>query len=345
MGRGAGKSGSPPFVKEHGEIMKYFALFLACVVLISVGTAQMKTNVVSITPVISTVTLDSTRVVSGSATIYSRQERIATLIDTTYHVSGSAVIKARGSVGKFVTGGLVHAGSRITSSSAGISAGAYIVSITNDTTLVISDTCTATSQTTGDTITFYNAPSRFASVTTGMRIIGAGIPYNATVTVVDTTTLTLSSVATASSAALSVNIGYVATTAYTSGDQVGFPFEIVTGVDLSKKLIWLQSINVTDDADQGAALELVVFDSIFTPSLDNAAFTPSDAHADNIIAVVPITTWYNFGANQVSTEPNLGIPLKLKQGQNKFYGILVTRGTPTFAAVTDLKLKLTFLVE
>jgi len=102
---------------------------------------------------------------------------------------------------------------------------------------------------------------------------------------------------------------------------------------------------VIDDADQGVELELHLFDRTFTATADNAAFAPSDDDLENYIGFVQVltTSYANFSTNQVATTTNYDFPFNLAPGGTSLFGQLVTRGTPTYAAVDDLTVKLVIM--
>lgn len=134
-----------------------------------------------------------------------------------------------------------------------------------------------------------------------------------------------------------------AASAYTAGDAVGglmtFEFEQLRGAEA----IVIEQVRIIDQAKQGADLDLLLFRS--TPSgtfTDNAATDPADADMEKMIGFVQITTDSLLNDNSASFLRNLGlyVPVSARRSTQKVYGALVARGTPTYAAVDDLRVEI-----
>ncbi len=134
-----------------------------------------------------------------------------------------------------------------------------------------------------------------------------------------------------------------AAVAYTAGDAVGglmtFDFDQLR----SAEAIVIEQLRVVDLAKQGADLDLLLFRS--TPGgtfTDNAATDPDDADMIKLVGFISLTADSLLNDNSVSFIRNLGIyvPTTLRAAGQKVYGALVARGTPTYAATTDLKVEL-----
>jgi len=131
------------------------------------------------------------------------------------------------------------------------------------------------------------------------------------------------------------------TQAYSSGDVVGgkmtFDLSAIRG---DKGAIELDSVVIQDKSTQGADLDLVLFTediSTGTTLTDNSAFAPADADLANVAAVVSVTSHAAFSANGVSQANDLKKPIKFG-GPNSdmtLYGVLVSRGTPTYSGSTN----------
>lgn len=101
------------------------------------------------------------------------------------------------------------------------------------------------------------------------------------------------------------------------------------------------SVLISDKAKQNAALDLILFDSAPTAPTDHTAFAPSAADIAKIVGVVSITAamYSSFSANAAAwLNPNL--KFFLAAAGTSLYGILVARGTPTYASTSDLQLRL-----
>ena len=86
---------------------------------------------------------------------------------------------------------------------------------------------------------------------------------------------------------------------------------------------------VVDASAQTAAGELWLFSDTVTPAAANAAHSISDADALKCVGVIPFGTYYASALNTVSVARDLNLPFAV--AATTLYGILVTRGTPTYA--------------
>ena len=130
------------------------------------------------------------------------------------------------------------------------------------------------------------------------------------------------------------------TPAYTAGDAVGGKRTITNALRTSGGSGILESVQILDRANQKAAMELFIFDS--DPSAatitDNAAFVFSTDDL-KVLAHVTIaaTDYVTINSKAVATIKGLGVALK-GNATSTLYAALVTTGTPTYAATTDLQL-------
>jgi hypothetical protein len=127
--------------------------------------------------------------------------------------------------------------------------------------------------------------------------------------------------------------------AYTSGDSVGGKISLASAVRLAGTGGTITSVTITDKGKQSAAIDVVFFnaDPTNTTFTDNGALTVHDTDLLTIIGVVPITSWAAFVDNSVGYANGLGLGYKIATGTT-LYACLVTRGTPTYAATTDIQL-------
>lgn len=127
------------------------------------------------------------------------------------------------------------------------------------------------------------------------------------------------------------------TSIYASGDSlhttvISFASAVRTtaGTGTVRKMV------VLDKIAQSIALELWLFSATVTPAAANAAHAISDADAALCIGVIPSGTYYASSNNSISvTSPALPITC----AATTLFGILVTRGTPTYGA-SDLVVSL-----
>lgn len=124
--------------------------------------------------------------------------------------------------------------------------------------------------------------------------------------------------------------------AYAANDNVGglltFPNAAVTAGGDG----FITTMTIVDDASQSAQLELWLFNQIFTPGADNAAWTPLEADLENLVGILSTIdgTWYTGGA---TATVNVGEHmLQYRCVGTSLFGRLVVRDTPTFVATDDL---------
>jgi len=138
--------------------------------------------------------------------------------------------------------------------------------------------------------------------------------------------------------------------AYSANDAVGglLTFANVGRTSVSNGGSILTNVVIIDDAGQDAELELWLFDRTFTAMSDNAAWAPSEADLENLIAVVS-TEDSGQGWLAAGTPSAIDIEcmkrIDLTSGGTSLFGQLVTRGTPTYAATDDITVKVMLLQD
>lgn len=138
------------------------------------------------------------------------------------------------------------------------------------------------------------------------------------------------------------------TSAYASGDRMGTVMTLTGVFDVPSGAAELTSVTIIDQAGQSAALDILFFTASPTvASADNAAIDISDAEmlAKCVGSVTFAASDYKATAsNSVGTLKNIGLVLQgarnsattISDSQN-LYALLVSRGSPTYAA-SSLKL-------
>jgi hypothetical protein len=119
------------------------------------------------------------------------------------------------------------------------------------------------------------------------------------------------------------------TSAYASGDCLHttvISFASAVGAKLTG---FIEKMVIVDNEVQSQPCELWLFSATVTPAAANAAHSISDAHAALCIGVIASGTYYASALNSVSVAK--GVNLAIKCAATTLYGILVTRGTPTYA--------------
>lgn len=135
--------------------------------------------------------------------------------------------------------------------------------------------------------------------------------------------------------------------AYHANDNVGGKLTLAGAARVSGGGTTLTRVTVTDAANQKAQLEIVFFsaspaDSTFT---DNAACV---IHANDEAKVVGRLTIYasdylTVGAKAVACLANIG--LAMIPATAALYAAILTPGTPTYAATSDLRVSFAFYQE
>lgn len=137
----------------------------------------------------------------------------------------------------------------------------------------------------------------------------------------------------------------VDTAIYASGDVLAITQVISNAMRDVDTGLFLQTLVLIDEADQGVAMDVYFLDSNVSFGALNATAAPTDAAARSVLAKIPVATgdWKDLGGVRVATFHNQNIPLKPVSGGRDIYVVVVNgAGTPTFVAATDLKLRLGF---
>ena len=124
--------------------------------------------------------------------------------------------------------------------------------------------------------------------------------------------------------------------AYSANDVVGGRLEFV-----GFRLGTLQSITICDNAAQAVDYIIVFFESQPTDIADNAAADIADADLEKIIyndSLLDASNKKAFVDNSFVFLYNLDVPMQ-GAGSNIF-AYLITTGTPTYAAITDITVTL-----
>lgn len=104
---------------------------------------------------------------------------------------------------------------------------------------------------------------------------------------------------------------------------------------------------VIDDSSSPALklqCELWLFDTAPTADQDNAAFTPTDAEMQTVVAVVPINGSHvgTASGNTLLTSGAIADPFRCAGGSTSLFGVLVARNAyiPTSAEVFNIRLSI-----
>lgn len=132
----------------------------------------------------------------------------------------------------------------------------------------------------------------------------------------------------------------IATTAYTSGDQLGTQLTFANAARSSGGSGMIVGCIVISAADVTGAMDLVVFDSSVTLAADNAAFAISDADALKVVGLLQLSGSYDIGNNRIAQVYNVAMPFVCSGGSSLYGGLITRLGHTFFAAVTDLQVSL-----
>ena len=135
------------------------------------------------------------------------------------------------------------------------------------------------------------------------------------------------------------------TTQYATGDLIGEKLTISDPLNYSGGKGRLLSIVLADQAKQNAELDIILFDSNpgDTTFTDNDPLVMHDTDIKRIIGVIPVVAadYGDFTLSSVFCLYNINLGIALRGATKDLYACLVSRGTPTYVATTDLQLILT----
>ena len=132
--------------------------------------------------------------------------------------------------------------------------------------------------------------------------------------------------------------------AYSAGDAVGGLLTFANAARVSAGGGVVKSLILIDDAGQDVVLELWLFKVTFTAIDDNAAWAPAEADLENLVGIISTADGDWFAAGTPSAA-RVECSLRYDLTGTSLFGQLVTRGTPTFAAVDDVTVKIGLLQD
>ncbi len=132
-----------------------------------------------------------------------------------------------------------------------------------------------------------------------------------------------------------------ASSAYTAKDAQGGLITFTNAVKKGRGSGTIEAIIIIDDAKQADITEIHFFNQTFTASVDHAIFSPSDEDLENYIGYgeVIVADFIDLDDNSVAVIRDLNLPFNLVSGGTSLFAQMVTRGTPTYAAVDDITVK------
>ena len=132
---------------------------------------------------------------------------------------------------------------------------------------------------------------------------------------------------------------------YHAGDAVGGLLTFANSARVAGSGGVIKSVLLVDDSGTDVALELWLFNATFVAMADHAAWAPAEADLEKLIGVIYSTdgAWAAAGTPSVNSIKAIGLRYDLTG--TSMFGQLVTRGTPTFAAVDDVTVKVQLLQD
>ena len=135
--------------------------------------------------------------------------------------------------------------------------------------------------------------------------------------------------------------------AYASGDAIGGLLTFSNVVSPFEPSFRIADAILSDASKQSAYVRLMCFDRAFTPTADNAPFDPTDADLLYCIGWVgwAAADYAALSDNSVAQKGGdlgaiFGKWMRLVDGGTDLYAQLVSYGTPTYVAATDVTIKL-----
>lgn len=131
--------------------------------------------------------------------------------------------------------------------------------------------------------------------------------------------------------------------AYVVGDALGGLLTFTNASHGNNLSGSVEAVRIVDRAQQLVALDLVLFDQTFTNTADNAAFDPTDADMENHVGTInlPAASYFDFNDNAaVYVVPSPAVPFVTVGTPNLFGQLVVRSGPPTYAATSDIRVRL-----
>jgi len=130
---------------------------------------------------------------------------------------------------------------------------------------------------------------------------------------------------------------------YASGDCLGQWVKIPNFFRNNGDTAKLKSMIVTDAAKQTDHIVAIFYNAQPSTIADNAAYAPTAGDLAKIIGILdyPSATMSAFSTNSAGDLIPVGATLELHGASKDVWYQLVIYGTPTYAAITDIALRLT----
>ena len=189
--------------------------------------------------------------------------------------------------------------------------------------------------------TTFTVPSTVSGFAEGQYLYGPNIQEGTTISAVnatkDTITISLATVDSSDADLVTLNYSLFSSTAYGSGDWLGYPFLIWTNT--SGGVVELETIMIVDSTDQLGNTDLVLLSAfIDNMGLDNAATTLQSEDYKDVMGYLALSTALDIGdVKLLTSSPSFSVP----RG-GSLYGRLVAKSTPTFTSNNAIHVRLRF---
>lgn len=133
-------------------------------------------------------------------------------------------------------------------------------------------------------------------------------------------------------------------TAYEAKDAIGGLMTFANAARVSGGSIHVESVQIVDEDQQLAAVDLILFSGSITAPTDEAAFDPTDAELLTCVGVVKFTVsdYSDFNDNAVAHKD---CAISATLSGTSLYGVLVARGTPTYASTSSVHVTVTVVQD
>lgn len=141
----------------------------------------------------------------------------------------------------------------------------------------------------------------------------------------------------------------VDTNIYAALDIIGGQLTLTDAMRISDGTGVLHSISITDDDNEKAAFDILLFHSSLAGTVtDNGAFAHNSADPAKFLGRVQVLAsdyvTVVTGSLAVANLRSIGLPVKAS-GSRNLYALIIATGTPTYTAATDLKIAFGFLCD
>lgn len=133
-------------------------------------------------------------------------------------------------------------------------------------------------------------------------------------------------------------------TAYEAKDAIGGLMTFANAARVTGGSIHVESVTIVDEDSQLAAVDLVLFRASISAPTDEAAFDPTDAELLDCIGVIKFTAsdYSDFNDNAVAHKD---AAISATLSGTSLYGVLVARGTPTYASTSSVHCAVTVVQD